>query len=204
MQKEFYTKFQSFETELTNKEKSLKKDIESFKNIFGSNANNSNIENRIKTNLESFKELIDQLHEAYKYKNAPINMPSNLVEKRQKEIDDFLASYNIMNEEFKKLIDGTYSYKDTNSLENYKNEEKYNNMDTKELIKLSNDKLKEQDEKMNEIMHQVMLGKNIAKNLNAGFKDDNEKIKDTNKKTDQVDSKIKKLSERFKNFFKKK
>ena len=204
MQKEFYTKFPTFETELTNKEKSLKKDIKSFKDVFGSNVNNSNIENRIKTNLESFKELIDQLHEAYKYKNAPINMPSNLVEKRQKEIDDFLASYNIMNEEFRKLIDGTYSYKDTNSLEYYKNEEKYNNMDTKELIKLSNDKLKEQDEKMNEIMHQVMLGKNKAKNLNAGFKDDNGKIIETNKKTDQVDSKIKKLSERFKNFFKKK
>ena len=197
MKKEFYTKFPSFETELTNKEKSLKKDIKSFKEAISSNTNTSNTENRIKKNLESFKELVDQLHEAYKSRNAPSNIPSDILEKRQKEIDAFLASYNNMNVDFKKLIDGTYSYKDSI-------EEGYQNKNTEELIKITKDKLKEQDKKLDEIMHEAIIGKNEAKNLNAGIKDDNEKTKDINKKTDKVDSKIKKLTERFKNFFIKK
>ena len=196
MRKEYYIDFKSFMGDLTNKEKNIKKDIESFKTALGNNINTIEIQFHIEKDLNNFKELADELDESYNMKNAPVNIPESVLDKRQKEIAAFLASYNSMNEEFTKLVNDKYSFKGMID-ENYNDKDEYRNKDTKELIKMTKDKMKEQDAILEEIL-------NKANNLNGGIKKDKDKTNETNKNTDKADSKLKKWAEKFKNFFKKK
>ena len=101
-----------------------------------------------------------------------------------------------MNEEFTKLVNDKYSFKGMID-ENYNDKDEYRNKDTKELIKMTKDKMKEQDAILEEIL-------NKANNLNGGIKKDKDKTNETNKNIDKADSKLKKWAEKFKNFFKKK
>ena len=196
MRKEYYIDFKSFMSDLTNKEKNIKKDIESFKTALGNNINTIEIQFHIEKDLKNFKKLADELDESYNMKNAPVNIPESVLDKRQKEIAAFLASYNSMNEEFTKLVNDKYSFKGMID-ENYNDKDEYRNKDTKELIKMTKDKMKEQDAIIEEIL-------NKANNLNGGIKKDKDKTNETNKNTDKTDSKLKKWAEKFKNFFKKK
>ena len=196
MRKEYYIDFKSFMSDLTNKEKNIKKDIESFKTALGNNINTIEIQFHIEKDLKNFKKLADELDESYNMKNAPVNIPESVLDKRQKEIAAFLASYNSMNEEFTKLVNDKYSFKGMID-ENYNDKDEYRNKDTKELIKMTKDKMKEQDAIIEEIL-------NKANNLNDGIKKDKDKTNETNKNTDKTDSKLKKWAEKFKNFFKKK
>ena len=196
MRKEYYIDFKSLMGDLTNKEKNIKKDIESFKTALGNNINTIEIQFHIEKDLKNFKELADELDESYNMKNAPVNIPESVLDKRQKEIAAFLASYNSMNEEFTKLVNDKYSFKGMSD-ENYNDKDEYRNKDTKELIKMTKDKMKEQDAILEEIL-------NKANNLNGGIKKDKDKTNETNKNIDKADSKLKKWAEKFKNFFKKK
>ena len=196
MRNEYYIDFKSFMSDLTNKEKNIKKDIESFKTALGNNINTIEIQFHIEKDLKNFKKLADELDESYNMKNAPVNIPESVLDKRQKEIAAFLASYNSMNEEFTKLVNDKYSFKGKID-ENYNDKDEYRNKDTKELIKMTKDKMKEQDAILEEIL-------NKANNLNGGIKKDKDKINETNKNIDKADSKLKKWAEKFKNFFKKK
>ena len=196
MRNEYYIDFKSFMSDLTNKEKNIKKDIESFKTALGNNINTIEIQFHIEKDLKNFKELADELDESYNMKNAPVNIPESVLDKRQKEIAAFLASYNSMNEEFTKLVNDKYSFKGMID-ENYNDKDEYRNKDTKELIKMTKDKMKEQDAILEEIL-------NKANNLNGGIKKDKDKTNETNKNIDKADSKLKKWAEKFKNFFKKK
>jgi len=182
--------------DLTNKEKNIKKDIESFKTALGNNINTIEIQFHIEKGLKNFKKLADELDESYNMKNSPVNIPESVLDKRQKEIAAFLASYNSMNEEFTKLVNDKYSFKGKID-ENYKDKDEYRNKDTKKLIKMTKDKMKEQDAIIEEIL-------NKANNLNGGIKKDKDKTNETNKNTDKADSKLEKWAEKFKNFFKKK
>lgn len=196
MRNEYYIDFKSFMSDLTNKEKNIKKDIESFKTALGNNINTIEIQFHIEKDLKNFKKLADELDESYNMKNAPVNIPESVLDKRQKEIAAFLASYNSMNEEFTKLVNDKYSFKGMID-ENYNDKDEYRNKDTKELIKMTKDKMKEQDAILEEIL-------NKANNLNGGIKKDKDKTNETNKNIDKADSKLKKWAEKFKNFFKKK
>ena len=196
MRKEYYIDFKSLMGDLTNKEKNIKKDIESFKTALGNNINTIEIQFHIEKDLKNFKKLADELDESYNMKNAPVNIPESVLDKRQKEIAAFLASYNSMNEEFTKLVNDKYSFKGMID-ENYNDKDEYRNKDTKELIKMTKDKMKEQDAIIEEIL-------NKANNLNGGIKKDKDKTNETSKNIDKADSKLKKWAEKFKNFFKKK
>ena len=196
MRNEYYIDFKSFMSDLTNKEKNIKKDIESFKTALGNNINTIEIQFHIEKDLKNFKKLADELDESYNMKNAPVNIPESVLDKRQKEIAAFLASYNSMNEEFTKLVNDKYSFKGMSD-ENYNDKDEYRNKDTKELIKMTKDKMKEQDAILEEIL-------NKANNLNGGIKKDKDKTNETSKNIDKADSKLKKWAEKFKNFFKKK
>ena len=125
-----------------------------------------------------------------------------ILDKRQKEINIFLASYKSMNDEFTKLIDDKYSFKGMIE-EDYKDKEEYKNKDAKELTKLAKDKMKKQDEILDQILNITKETNNNMQNVNAKIQKDKEPKKDTNKQTDKEESKIKKFTQKIKNFFKK-
>ena len=199
---EYYTNYKSFISDLTNKEKILRKDIESFKIALGNNSNTISIHIKLEKDLKSFKELVDQLQDAYNSTNVPYSIPEMILDKRQKEINIFLASYKSMNDEFTKLIDDKYSFKGMIE-EDYKDKEEYKNKNAKELTKLAKDKMKKQDEILDQILNITKESNNNMQNVNAKIQKDKEPKKDTNKQTDKEESKIKKFTQKIKNFFKK-
>ena len=199
---EYYANYKSFISDLTNKEKILRKDIESFKIALGNNSNTISIHIKLEKDLKSFKELVDQLQDAYNSTNVPNSIPEMILDKRQKEINTFLTSYKSMNEEFTKLIDDKYSFKGMIE-EDYKDKEEYKNKDAKELTKLAKDKMKKQDEILDQILNITKESNNNMQNVNAKIQKDKEPKKDTNKQTDKEESKIKKFTQKIKNFFKK-
>lgn len=92
MSKEYYTNFKAFIADLTAKEKAIRTDLEAYKTAIGNNDNTIEIEGRLNTDLNNFKELIDQLTNAYSSRNAPENMPESTLDTRQKRNKGFYES----------------------------------------------------------------------------------------------------------------
>ena len=61
MNKEYYSNFKQFLTDLTTKENNIRKDLEAFQTAIGNNENTIEIENRINKELKSLKDLTEQL-----------------------------------------------------------------------------------------------------------------------------------------------
>ena len=112
MNRAYYSEYKSIKTDLTNKEKDIRNDIEALKLSIGDDSKAIAIKNKIIKDLQSFKDLADQLHDAYKNINAPANMPESILVERQKEIDDFRVSFKSMKKELEYLTGDTYSFKD--------------------------------------------------------------------------------------------
>lgn len=199
---EYYSNFKQFIEELTQKEKSLRADLSSFKNTIQKGANTVELEKKIKDSLKSFKELVDNLDNAYLSKNAPGNMPDKTLESRQKEIKKFSISYDQMEKDYKDLFNDKYTFKGKID-EDYREKEEYKNMGAQELLQLEKEKLKQQDNKMDEITSDVKKGTQLAKNLQHELHDQNQKLEEVGEDMDRVDSKINKLTDKFNKYLKK-
>ena len=112
MNRAYYSEYKSIKTDLTNKEKDIRNDIKTLELSIGDDSKAIAIKNKIIKDLQSFKDLVDQLHEAYKTINAPPNMPDSILVERQKVIDDFRVSFNSMKKALEYLTGDTYSFKD--------------------------------------------------------------------------------------------
>ena len=199
MNKEYYSNFKSFITDLTNQEKSIRADISSYKETIGKGANTRDIEEKIKNSLKSFKDLVDKLNDAYLSKNAPGNMPEATLDSRQKEIKKFKISYDDMTKDFKLLEGEKYSFKG-HIEEDYKNKEEYKGMSAGELLEVQQKKLNEQDDKIDDIVVDAKKGTQLAKNLGHELKEQNKKIEVVNEDMDRVDSRMNKLTKRFEKY----
>ena len=149
MSKEYYTNFKAFIADLTAKEKAIRTDLEAYKTAIGNNDNTIEIEGRLNTDLNNFKELIDQLTNAYSSRNAPENMPESTLDTRQKEIKGFMNQYEELKKDMNKLKDDKYTFKGQIT-EDYRNKEEYQNMNTQELIQVGKDRIAQQDEQLGE------------------------------------------------------
>lgn len=199
MNKEFYSNFKQYLTDLTTKENNIRKDLESFKTAIGNNENTIELENRINKELKSFKEAIDELSEAYSSKNAPANMPEDTLDARQKDIKKFSTSYEELVKELQKLKDDKYSFKGQIT-EDYRNKEEYQGMSSGELIYAGREKMNKQDDRLEDLTAEAKKGIVAAKELNHEIKDQNKIIQDVNEDMDRVDSRMNKLSKRFENY----
>ena len=127
MNKEYYSNFKQFLTDLTTKENNIRKDLEAFQTAIGNNENTIEIENRINKELKSLKDLIEQLTEAYSSKNAPPNMPEDTLDARQKDIKKFSTTYDELFKNLQKIRDDKYAFKGQIT-EDYRTKEEYQNM----------------------------------------------------------------------------
>ena len=199
MSKEYYSNYKTIINELTEQEKSIRADLESYKSTIDKGANTRDIEDKIKNSLKNFKDTIDKLADAYSTRNAPANMPDNTLSARQTEIKKFEISYNEMSKQSAKLNDDKYSYKDQIT-EDYRNKEEYKNMGVGELMEVQDKKLQEQEDHLGEIIQDVKKGDAMAKNLTHELKDQNKKIEVINEDMDRVDSRMNKITKRFQNY----
>lgn len=199
MSKEYYSNYKAIITELTEQEKSIRADLESYKSTIDKGANTRDIEDKIKNALKNFKDTVDKLADAYSSRNAPPNMPENTLSARQTEIKKFQISYDEMSKQSTKLNDDKYSYKNQIT-EDYRNKEEYKGMGVGELQEVQDRKLKEQDDHIAEITKDVKKGTVLASNVTHEIKDQNKKIVVVNEDMDRVDSRMNKLTKRFQNY----
>ena len=196
MNKEYYSNFKQFLSDLTTKENNIRKDLEAFKTAIGNNELTIELENRIVKDLKSFKELIDQLTNAYSSKNAPANMPEDTLDARQKDIKKYSTTYEELNKDFEKLRDDKYSFKGQIT-EDYRTKEEYQGMSSQEIIHAGKEKMNKQDDRLEELTTEAKKGIVSAKELNHELKEQQQLIQEVNEDMDRVDSRMNKLSKRF-------
>ena len=201
MSKEYYTNFKSIISELTNQAKGLRGDISSYKQKIDKSANTVEVENKLKQDLKNFKESLDKLDEAYLTRNIPGNMPEATLDQRQKEIKKIKNDYEEINKQFQELNSDKYSFKGKIT-EDYRNKEELKGLSTGELMQLQENKLKEQDDQIDDIVVDVKKGTVLADNLTHEVNDQSKKIVQVNEDMDMVDNRMKKLTKRFQNYVK--
>lgn len=199
MSKEYYTNFKAFIADLTAKEKAIRTDLEAYKTAIGNNDNTIEIEGRLNTDLNNFKELIDQLTNAYSSRNAPENMPESTLDTRQKEIKGFMNQYEELKKDMNKLKDDKYTFKGQIT-EDYRNKEEYQNMNTQELIQVGKDKIAQQDEQLGEHIKMAKKGIVQVNEIKHELKEQKELINKEMDDMERVDSRMKKLTKRFEKY----
>jgi chromosome segregation ATPase len=199
MNKEYYSNFKQFLTDLTTKENNIRKDLEAFQTAIGNNENTIEIENRINKELKSLKDLIEQLTEAYSSKNAPPNMPEDTLDARQKDIKKFSTTYDELFKNLQKIRDDKYTFKGQIT-EDYRTKEEYQNMTAQELVHAGREKMNKQDERLDDITKDVKKGRVGIKEFDNQVKEQNKFIEQVNEDMDRVDSRMNKLSKRMANY----
>lgn len=199
MNKEYYSNFKQFLTDLTTKENNIRKDLEAFQTAIGNNENTIEIENRINKELKSLKDLIEQLTEAYSSKNAPPNMPEDTLDARQKDIKKFSTTYDELFKNLQKIRDDKYTFKGQIT-EDYRTKEEYQNMSAQELVHAGREKMNKQDERLDDIAKDVKKGRVGIKEFDNQVKEQNKFIEQVNEDMDRVDSRMNKLSKRMANY----
>ena len=199
MNKEYYSNFKQFLTDLTTKENNIRKDLEAFQTAIGNNENTIEIENRINKELKSLKDLIEQLTEAYSSKNAPPNMPEDTLDARQKDIKKFSTTYDELFKNLQKIRDDKYTFKGQIT-EDYRTKEEYQNMTAQEIVHAGREKMNKQDERLDDITKDVKKGRVGIKEFDNQVKEQNKFIEQVNEDMDRVDSRMNKLSKRMANY----
>ena len=199
MNKEYYSNFKQFLTDLTTKENNIRKDLEAFQTAVGNNENTIEIENRINKELKSLKDLTEQLTEAYSSKNAPPNMPEDTLDARQKDIKKFSTTYDELFKNLQKIRDDKYTFKGQIT-EDYRTKEEYQNMTAQELVHAGREKMNKQDERLDDITKDVKKGRVGIKEFDNQVKEQNKFIEQVNEDMDRVDSRMNKLSKRMANY----
>ena len=199
MNKEYYSNFKQFLTDLTTKENNIRKDLEAFQTAIGNNENTIELENRINKELKSLKDLIEQLTEAYSSKNAPPNMPEDTLDARQKDIKKFSTTYDELFKNLQKIRDDKYAFKGQIT-EDYRTKEEYQNMTAQELVHAGREKMNKQDERLDDITKDVKKGRVGIKEFDNQVKEQNKLIEQVNEDMDRVDSRMNKLSKRMANY----
>jgi chromosome segregation ATPase len=199
MNKEYYSNFKQFLTDLTTKENNIRKDLEAFQTAIGNNENTIEIENRINKELKSLKDLTEQLTEAYSSKNAPPNMPEDTLDARQKDIKKFSTTYDELFKNLQKIRDDKYAFKGQIT-EDYRTKEEYQNMSAQELVHAGREKMNKQDERLDDITKDVKKGRVGIKEFDNQVKEQNKLIEQVNEDMDRVDSRMNKLSKRMANY----
>ena len=199
MNKEYYSNFKQFLTDLTTKENNIRKDLEAFQTAIGNNENTIELENRINKELKSLKDLTEQLTEAYSSKNAPPNMPEDTLDARQKDIKKFSTTYDELFKNLQKIRDDKYAFKGQIT-EDYRTKEEYQNMSAQELVHAGREKMNKQDERLDDITKDVKKGRVGIKEFDNQVKEQNKFIEQVNEDMDRVDSRMNKLSKRMANY----
>jgi len=201
MSKEYYTNFKTIVSDLNSQAKGLRGDISTYKQNIDQSKNTVDIENKLKKDLKSFKDSLDKLEEAYLTRNIPGNMPEATLDQRQKEIKKIKIDYEEINKQFQELNSNKYSFKGQIT-EDYRNKEELKGLTTGELLQLQDNKLKEQDNQIDDIITDVKKGTVLADNLQHELKDQSKKAEQVMEDMDMVDSRMKKLTKRFNKYVK--
>jgi chromosome segregation ATPase len=179
--------------------KSIREQISSYNKKTNDSDSTLQQENQIKNTLTKYKELLNNLQNAYSTKNIPGGMPQKTIDARQKEIQQFAIDYDELEKSYKETENEKYRFKNLIT-EDYSKKEEYKNMSAGELMTLQKKKLDNQDERLDEITLDVKKGTQLAKNAGHVMKEQNKQLDQINEDIDRTKERMDTLTGRFERY----
>ena len=197
--KEYYMNYQKYVEDIKDLEKKINQGLTSFKKKTGDKGSTLELENEIKDLLKQYKELQTNMQTAYSKKNVPGGMPELTIDKRQKEIQQFEINYNQMEKNYRNIENEKYRFKNEIT-EDYSQKDEYKNLSAEELISLQQNKLKQQDNQIDDIVIDVKRGQQLAKHAGHVMQEQNKEMEKLNQDIDRNKENMDKLTGRFQRY----
>lgn len=197
--KDYYIKYDTFTSEINELEKTIRTELSAYKQKTSGQESTIQLENKIKGLFKEYKDKINNLSDAYIERNVPGGVPQAAVIKRQGDIEQFKINCRELEKSYNNLENERYRFKD-GITEDYYNKEEYKNMSTGELMMLEKNKIKKQDERLDEITLDVKKGTQLAKNAGHVMKEQNKQLDQINEDIDRTKDRMNTLSGRFERY----
>ena len=197
--KDYYIKYDTFTSEINELEKTIRTELSAYRQKTSGQESTIQLENKIKGLFKEYKDKINNLSNAYIQKNVPGGVPQAAIIKRQGDIEQFKINCKELEKSYNNLENERYRFKD-GITEDYYNKEEYKNMSTGELMMLEKNKIKKQDEKLDEITLDVKKGTQLAKNAGHVMKEQNKQLDQINEDIDRTKDRMNTLSGRFERY----
>ena len=196
--KQYYTNYKEYVTQINDLEKKIRQGLTSYKQQ-SSKGSTLQIEAQIKDQLKQYKDLYTNLETAYSRRNVPGGFPELTIDERQKEIQQFGINYNDMDKDYKNVETNKYKFKNEIQ-EDYSQKEEYKNLSSEELISLQQNKLKQQDNQIDDIVIDVKRGQQLAKHAGHVMQEQNKEMEKLNQDIDRNKENMDKLTGRFQRY----
>ena len=198
-----YLEYNAIIAEKEEKLKNLHKKLSNYKDKVGTNTNTIALEVEIEKEINSLKEDQRELDNAYSNKNAPSQISTNELDKRQKQIKKLEIGINDAEKSYNEIKDQKYEFKGPN-MDNYQISDDMKNMSNAELYQQQQLKLKDQDQQLDDIFLDVKKGRVLAKEAGHIMDEQNKQLDELKDDIDRLDSKLKRGAKRFQNYVAKK
>ena len=198
-----YLEYNAIISEKEEKLKNLHKKLSNYKDKIGTNTNTIALEGEIEKEINSLKEDQRELDNAYSNKNAPSQISTNELDKRQKQIKKLEIGINDAEKSYNEIKDQKYEFKGPN-MDNYQLSDDMKNMSNAELYQQQQLKLKDQDQQLDDIFLDVKKGRVLAKEAGNIMDEQNKQLDELQDDIDRLDSKLKRGAKRFQNYVAKK
>ena len=198
-----YLEYNAIISEKEEKLKNLHKKLSNYKDKVGTNTNTIALEGEIEKEINSLKEDQRELDNAYSNKNAPSQISTNELDKRQKQIKKLEIGINDAEKSYNEIKDQKYEFKGPN-MDNYQLSDDMKNMSNAELYQQQQLKLKDQDQQLDDIFLDVKKGRVLAKEAGNIMDEQNKQLDELQDDIDRLDSKLKRGAKRFQNYVAKK
>jgi len=198
-----YLEYNAIIAEKEEKLKNLHKKLSNYKDKVGTNTNTIALEDEIEKEINSLKEDQRELDNAYSNKNAPSQISTNELDKRQKQIKKLEIGINDAEKSYNEIKDQKYEFKGPN-MDNYQISDDMKNMTNAELYQQQQLKLKDQDQQLDDIFLDVKKGRVLAKEAGQIMDEQNKQLDELQDDIDRLDSKLKRGAKRFQNYVAKK
>jgi DNA repair exonuclease SbcCD ATPase subunit len=203
MSSPIYLQYSSIIKKQEDNAKNLHKKLSDYNSEAESGSNTIKIEGDIEKELSSLKEAHRELENAYSNKNAPSQISPNELDRRQKQIQNLGSDIQDIEQNYKQIKNKKYEYKGS-KIDNYQPTEEMKTMSNSELLQYQQQKMKKQDDQIDDIIIDVKKGTVLAKETEKILDDQNKQLDELQEDIDKLDSKLKKGAKRFADYAAKK
>ena len=203
MSSPIYLQYSSIIKKQEDNAKNLHKKLSDYNSEAESGSNTIKIEGDIEKELSSLKEAHRELENAYSNKNAPSQISPNELDRRQKQIQNLGSNIQDIEQNYKQIKNKKYEYKGS-KIDNYQPTEEMKTMSNSELLQYQQQKMKKQDDQIDDIILDVKKGTVLAKETEKILDDQNKQLDELQEDIDKLDSKLKKGAKRFADYAAKK
>ena len=203
MSSPIYLQYSSIIKKQEDNAKNLHKKLSDYNSEAESGSNTIKIEGDIEKELSSLKEAHRELENAKKNKNAPSQISPNELDRRQKQIQNLGSNIQDIEQNYKQIKNKKYEYKGS-KIDNYQPTEEMKTMSNSELLQYQQQKMKKQDDQIDDIIIDVKKGTVLAKETEKILDDQNKQLDELQEDIDKLDSKLKKGAKRFADYAAKK